>query len=102
MHKLTRARSACALFARAHASLRDGGRLLLEPQPWSSYTNYRTRAALTPTIRQHYAQIALRPEHFERHLLDVVGFRSCERVEVAYGDGTSSGFARRPLWLLTK
>ena len=54
-----------------HAALRPGGRLLHEPQPWSSY---RKKASLTPAILRNYHAIQLRPAQFQACLLDEVGF----------------------------
>ena len=88
------------LFARAHACLRPGGRLVLEPQPWKSY---RKRMHLTPTIAHHFQHIALKPAAFEAYLLSKDGgFAACEHVDVPYGDATAQGFKRRPLLVFTK
>ena len=72
---------------------------MLEPQPWSSYGRRKT---LTPQIARNFAAIALRPDAFERCLVDEIGFRSCERLEGRYSDKASAGFKRRPLLLLVK
>ena len=87
------------LCQRAHACLRVGGKFVLEPQPWASY---RKNAGLTPTILANYESIRLRPDGFEALLLDEIGFSACEHIAVPYGKQTSEGFARRPLWVLTK
>ena len=88
------------LFRRAHACLREGGRFVLEPQPWSSY---RKRATLTPTIARHFREIELRPTQFEAYLLsDAVGFRRAQSVDVPYREGTAAGFKRRPLLVFVK
>ncbi|RKP27595.1 Bicoid-interacting protein 3-domain-containing protein, partial [Syncephalis pseudoplumigaleata] len=62
-------------FYRVHACLRAGGRFILEPQPWRSYTR---KSKLTPAMRQTYASITFKPDAFEAFLLDKVGF---DRVE---------------------
>ena len=72
---------------------------MLEPQPWSSYGK---RKNLTPQHARNFASISLRPDAFERCLIDEIGFRSCERLEVSYSDRTSAGFKRRPLLVLLK
>ena len=78
----------------------QGGRFILEPQPWSSY---RKRSGLTPEIQRTFRSIEMRPTAFVEYLLsEAGGFAACETVEVAYADGHSDGFKRRPLLLLTK
>jgi 7SK snRNA methylphosphate capping enzyme len=58
------------MFRRIHALLRDGGVLVLEPQPWKKYR----RRAKTPEAKRHYAEAQLRPDDFPRVLLQDVGF----------------------------
>jgi len=95
------------LFRRAHAALRPGGRMLLEPQPWSSY---RKNAGITPHVLRNYGEIEIKPPMFREVLLGQIGFRTCEEVEVPSAPaGESAGFAqgarggaKRPLFLLTK
>ena len=85
-----------ALRARAAAA----GTFVLEPQPWRSY---RKRAALTPTIRRHFANIQLRPPQFVPYLLSSAGgFATAETIEVPYGQHAADGFKKRPLVVLTK
>ena len=84
----------------ARACLRPGGRLVLEPQPWSSY---RKRSKLTPTIARHFAQICMRPAQFEEYLTsEAGGFATCEQLDVKYAADVARNFKSRPLLVLTK
>ena len=88
------------LFSRVRDCLRPSGRLILEPQPWSSY---RKRAKLTPEIAAIYPTLSFRPDEFVPYLLsEEGGFATVETVEVRYTTDHSEGFRRRPLLLLTK
>ncbi|CAG5117996.1 unnamed protein product [Candidula unifasciata] len=82
-------------FQKIFRQLRPGGRLILEPQPWSTY---RKRAKLTPEMFAKYQAIKLKPEGFKHYLLSI-GFVKCEVVGVPVTK--SKGF-RRPLILFTK
>ncbi|XP_050411228.1 probable RNA methyltransferase Y17G7B.18 isoform X2 [Patella vulgata] len=83
-------------FQRIFRHLRPGGRLILEPQPW---TSYKKRKNLTLTIQNNFQNIELKPEHFQKYLLDVVGFSKCELIDVVHHK--SKGF-RRPIQMYTK
>ncbi|KAK6190231.1 hypothetical protein SNE40_002150 [Patella caerulea] len=83
-------------FQRIFRHLRPGGRLILEPQPW---TSYKKRKNLTLTIQNNFQNINLKPEQFQRYLLDVVGFSKCELIDVVHHK--SKGF-RRPIQMYTK
>ncbi|CAN9509400.1 unnamed protein product [Ophioblennius macclurei] len=61
------------LFRRAYQSLAPGGLLVLEAQPWSSYSH--SKRASETTFRQ-YCSLRLRPEQFTSFLTDNVGFTS--------------------------
>lgn len=61
------------LFRRAYQSLSPGGLLVLEAQPWSSYSH--SKRASGNTFRQ-YRSLRLRPEQFTSFLTDNVGFSS--------------------------
>ncbi|KAM4036972.1 7SK snRNA methylphosphate capping enzyme isoform 1-T3 [Anomaloglossus baeobatrachus] len=64
------------MFQRMFRHLRPGGRLILEPQPWSSYGK---RKKLTEAIYKNYCRISLRPEQFTSYLMSSeVGFSSYE------------------------
>lgn len=85
------------MFKRIFLNLRPGGRLVLEPQPFSSY---KKKKNLTEKIRANYDAILFRPEHFIDYLLsDMVGFATFEVLEIP--QHKASGF-QRPLYLLTK
>ncbi|RKP06368.1 Bicoid-interacting protein 3-domain-containing protein, partial [Thamnocephalis sphaerospora] len=62
-----------SFFHKVYASLRPGGRFVLEPQPWSSYTR---KSKLTEKMRTIYQGISFRPDAFQEFLLDRVGFAS--------------------------
>lgn len=84
-------------FKRIFLNLRPGGKLILEPQPFSSY---KKKKNLTEKIRSNYDAIKFRPEHFVDYLLsDSVGFATFEVLEIP--QHKASGF-QRPLYLLTK
>lgn len=61
------------LFRRAYQSLSPDGLLVLEAQPWRSYS--RSKRASENTFRQ-YRGLRLRPEQFTSFLTDNVGFTS--------------------------
>lgn len=85
------------LFKRMHRQLRPGGRMLLEAQPFHSYSK---KKKLTETTYKHYHAISLRPEQFNEYLLSPeVGFATCELVDTP--SHASKGF-QRPLYLFTK
>lgn len=82
-------------FRKIFRQLRPGGKLILEPQPWSTY---RKRAKLTPELFSNYQSIKLKPEGFKHYLLSI-GFVKCEVIGVPVTK--AKGF-RRPLLLFTK
>lgn len=85
------------MFKRIFLNLRPGGRLILEPQPFSSY---KKKKNLTEKIRSNYDAIRFRPEQFIDYLLsDSVGFATFEVLEIP--QHKAAGF-QRPLYLLTK
>lgn len=85
------------LFKRMYRQLRPGGRMLLEAQPFHSYSK---KKKLTETTYKNYHAITLRPEKFNEYLLSPeVGFAKCELV--ATPSHASKGF-QRPLYLFTK
>ncbi|XP_071044456.1 U6 snRNA methylphosphate capping enzyme Amus isoform X2 [Parasteatoda tepidariorum] len=65
-------------FKRIYAQLRFGGRLILEPQPWFTYSASKR---ITPSIYKTYCSLKMRPETFCDFLLSSeVGFSSCEVI----------------------
>ncbi|XP_059152538.1 uncharacterized protein LOC131938500 [Physella acuta] len=82
-------------FQKIFRQLRPGGRLILEPQPWSTY---RKRAKLSAELFAKYQSIKLKPEGFKHYLLSI-GFVKCEVIGVPVTK--AKGF-RRPLILFTK
>ncbi|CAI5477623.1 unnamed protein product, partial [Closterium sp. Yama58-4] len=56
-----------AFFANLFHTLRPGGVLILEPQPWSSY---KKKQGLTQESKEHYSRIKIFPTHFRELLLD--------------------------------
>ncbi|XP_051242845.1 7SK snRNA methylphosphate capping enzyme [Dicentrarchus labrax] len=79
------------LFRRAYQSLSPGGLLILQPQPWSSYSH--SKRASESTYR-HYRTVRLRPEQFTCYLMDTVGFTSYRLL-------THTG-NQRPIYLFHK
>ncbi|ETK84642.1 hypothetical protein F441_10588 [Phytophthora nicotianae CJ01A1] len=84
------------VFAKIYELLAPGGRLILEPQPWKSYHKRKFTSEVTAT---NYPKIQLRPKDFPKHLVESVGFRSCEFLEVCQ---TSSKGFRRPVYVAQK
>ncbi|KAF0311163.1 7SK snRNA methylphosphate capping enzyme [Amphibalanus amphitrite] len=74
---------------RVYLCLRPGGRLLLEPQPWSSYLKYKK---LTPKISETFGQLQLRPDQFPE-LLQQLGFLPCQTV--GRPRHSAAGFSRQ-------
>lgn len=70
-------------------SLHPNGRFILEPQPWESY---QKAARLSDSLKESYGKIKVRPEDFERILLQDIGFTSVEKLS----DDSGKGF-KRPL-----
>ncbi|KNC54336.1 uncharacterized protein AMSG_10325 [Thecamonas trahens ATCC 50062] len=54
-----------------------GSVFVLEPQPWSSY---RKRCRFLPGLSDVIHTLQLRPDGFERLLLDTIGFTACSRL----------------------
>lgn len=85
-------------FKRMFAQLRDGGKLILEAQPWCSYKKkhsitvslvkfYRSFIHKHLILKEHtdkiYKSIRFKPEHFNEYLLSQeVGFKTCELVDI--------------------
>uniref|UniRef100_A0AAV1U1X2 RNA methyltransferase n=1 Tax=Peronospora matthiolae TaxID=2874970 RepID=A0AAV1U1X2_9STRA len=84
------------VFAKIYELLTPGGRLIVEPQPWKSYHKRKFTSDVTAA---NYPKIQLRPKDFPKYLVDIVGFRSCELLEVCQ---TSSNGFRRPVYVAQK
>ncbi|XP_066527595.1 7SK snRNA methylphosphate capping enzyme [Hoplias malabaricus] len=83
-------------FRRLYRHLTPGGVLILEPQPWSSYSK---RKRLTETTFRNYNTIRLRPDQFSSYLTSEVGFSSYELL----GSRTSvPAGLQRPIYLFHK
>lgn len=65
------------LFGRIYRHLLPGGVLILEPQPWSSYSRHKR---LTDVTRRNYSSIRLKPDKFSSFLMAEVGFSSYELI----------------------
>lgn len=83
-------------FRRAYANLKPGGKFILEPQAWSSYSK---RRKLTPRIFENYKKIRLFPEKFKDFLLHDIGFMKSEKLPTP--QHTARGF-QRPIIVYTK
>lgn len=84
-------------FRRMYTQLRQGGCLILEPQPWDGY---KRRKKLTPEILRNYQEIKFKPEDFTSYLMgSEVGFKTVKLLAVP--DHQSEGF-RRPIQLFLK
>lgn len=84
-------------FKRMYRQLRPGGKLILEPQSWSSY---KKRKRLTETIYNNYCNIKLKPDDFADYLTSPeVGFSNYEIIDVPFNK--SKGF-QRPIYLFYK
>ncbi|CAH0481690.1 unnamed protein product [Peronospora belbahrii] len=84
------------VFAKIYDLLLPGGRFIVEPQPWKSYHKRKFTSEVTAV---NYAKIQLRPKDFPEHLVNAVGFRRCEFLEVCQ---TSSKGFRRPVYVAQK
>jgi len=86
-------------FKKMFAQLREGGRLILEPQPWSSY---RKKRKLTEEILATFRSIKIKPDQFKELLLSKdIGFASFQVLTEVPSSHESQGF-QRPIYLLTK
>ena len=81
------------LFEGIRRMLRPGGVLVLEAQGMDSYKK-RNKKSITPEMRQRRDQLRLLPEHFERHLIDELGFKLEARV---MPEAPTKGYAREIL-----
>lgn len=84
-------------FKKIYDHLRPGGHLILEPQPFSSYSKKKN---LTPEISKNYNSISLFPQDFHDYLMSSeIGFDRYELLGIP--DNSSKGF-QRPLHLYSK
>ncbi|XP_053203170.1 7SK snRNA methylphosphate capping enzyme-like [Panonychus citri] len=85
------------VFKRMYRQLRSGGRLILEPQPWSSYKKKKLTSEIT---LKNYLSIKFKPDDFNEYLLSSeVGFSSSELLKTPIHE--SKGF-QRPIFLFLK
>lgn len=85
------------LFVKIWRLLRPGGILILEPQPWQSYTRKRM---VSEIAKVNYSNIFFKPEHFQEILLDKIGFRTVENFTENI-PGSVTGFDR-PIFVFRK
>ncbi|KAF8791509.1 7SK snRNA methylphosphate capping enzyme bin3-like isoform X1 [Argiope bruennichi] len=83
-------------FKRMFAQLRNGGRLILEYQPWFTYSASKR---ITPAIYKTYQGLEMRPDSFCDYLLSEVGFSSCRLIGRSYN---CTKAYRQEIFLLTK
>nr|CAB3263757.1 7SK snRNA methylphosphate capping enzyme-like [Phallusia mammillata] len=83
-------------FRRFFKQLRPGGKLILEPQDWSSY---KKKKKLTETIYQNFYQIKLMPASFPNFLTKSIGFEKVEYLQNTSKD--AKGF-KRPIQVFHK
>lgn len=81
------------LFHRIYRHLLPGGVLILEPQPWSSYSR---RKRLTEVMYSNYRSIRLKPDQFSYFLTSEVGFSGYELI------GTPHNGLQRSIYLFHK
>jgi 7SK snRNA methylphosphate capping enzyme len=79
------------LFAKVSNMLNEGGYFILEPQPWDTY---KSKASLTPAIRENYKNIQLKPEQFSEYLVRELKLTLVKSVDVPADVVTAKGFAR--------
>eukprot|EP00189_Rhodosorus_marinus_P008713 CAMPEP_0184755196 /NCGR_PEP_ID=MMETSP0315-20130426/45040_1 /TAXON_ID=101924 /ORGANISM="Rhodosorus marinus, Strain UTEX LB 2760" /LENGTH=296 /DNA_ID=CAMNT_0027234691 /DNA_START=150 /DNA_END=1040 /DNA_ORIENTATION=+ len=86
-----------SLFHRIFRGLREGGILILEPQPFHSY---KRKIKLHSHLRENYSRIRLKPEKFVNYLTKKVGFESSQVVrDREEGEGLQFN---RAIYLLRK
>lgn len=83
-------------FAMVYEKLMPNGIFILEPQPWKSYHH---RKNTTPTTKQHFDTIQLRPKDFPEYLSNTIGFQSVELLQVCHT--ANKGF-KRPIYICQK
>jgi len=84
-------------FRRIYRQLRPGGRLLLEPQPWKSYSR---RKKLTKEISENYKNLKFKPAQFTEFLTSI-GFSEPINL-TATSETAKKGFKQREVLLYNK
>eukprot|EP00794_Sanderia_malayensis_P015219 gene15219-16793_t len=85
------------MFKKMFRSLKSDGKLVLEPQPWKSYSKKKN---LTQSIREAFDSIKFKPDQFINYLLSPeVGFAKSQLLGVP--KHKAQGF-QRPIYVLTK
>ncbi|KAJ9085857.1 hypothetical protein DSO57_1009964 [Entomophthora muscae] len=84
--------------------LAPGGKLVLEPQPWDSYSR---RSSVSDTTAHHYPKIKFRPEKFEKFLVENVGLKlllgtSTPSANVKSGRLLNGTGFKRPIFIYQK
>jgi 7SK snRNA methylphosphate capping enzyme len=83
-------------FKKIYMLLREGGKCIIEPQPWRSYHNRKFASEQT---KANFHQIQLRPKDFPTCWTKTIGFKKCTLLRVC--ETSTHGF-RRPIYLLEK
>jgi 7SK snRNA methylphosphate capping enzyme len=83
-------------FRKIFKLLREGGRAIIEYQPWKSYERNRSASDVT---KSNFHALQIRPEDFEYILSEGIGFRVEHRLGAAISE--AKGF-NRPILVLTK
>ncbi|KAG0344876.1 hypothetical protein BG005_001583 [Podila minutissima] len=76
-------------FHKVYKSLAPGGVFLVEPQ---AFITYNKRSKITPTMRENYLAIKMKPEMFKEYLLQTVGFK--ESKLLGHSEGAAKNFNR--------
>ena len=87
------------LFEHFRQALVPGGLLILEPQPWRSYTAALRKREVTIALRDDaLAKLQIRPEDFPQHLA-ARGFRLVRQL---LEPDSIKGFGQRPMYLFER
>lgn len=83
-------------FDKIYRCLGTGGLFIFEPQGWNSYKSAVQEMEDREDFQQTLDKLKLRPEDFERILIETVGFSTVELI------GYDTTDAKRPLYIYTK
>ncbi|KAI0225312.1 hypothetical protein L0F63_002497 [Massospora cicadina] len=93
------------LFRQITRILTPGGKLVLEPQPWDSYSR---RSSVSETAARNYAKIKFRPEKFESYLVNHLGLKLLMTTAITPDANLKSGKLqngagfKRPIFIYQK